>query len=101
MNHANLDAVMRLWHGQPMPKRSSKPDLNQLAFRIAQQAAEAAPGQPTPTPDEIKRVMQALGRIGGQKGGRIRANNLSGKRKREIAKKAAQARWGKKTSRNK
>jgi hypothetical protein len=35
----------------------------------------------------------ALGRLGGQKGGKARARALSPKRRREIAKKAAQARW--------
>jgi hypothetical protein len=38
-----------------------------------------------------------LGRLGGQKGGKARAAKLSKKRRSEIAKKAAQARWKKKT----
>lgn len=37
----------------------------------------------------------ALGRLGGLKGGRVRAANLTLERRLEIAKKAAQARWGK------
>jgi hypothetical protein len=37
----------------------------------------------------------ALGRLGGLKGGAARAAALSPKRRREIAKLAAQARWGK------
>ncbi len=36
----------------------------------------------------------ALGRLGGLKGGKARAKKLSKKRRSEIAKKAAQARWG-------
>jgi hypothetical protein len=36
-----------------------------------------------------------LGRLGGLKGGPARAAKLSAKRKKEIAKKAAKARWGK------
>jgi hypothetical protein len=35
----------------------------------------------------------ALGRLGGLKGGRARAEALSAKRRREIAQKAARARW--------
>src|SRR4051812_1536038 len=35
----------------------------------------------------------ALGRLGGIKGGHIRAQKLSPKRRREIASKAAKARW--------
>ena len=37
----------------------------------------------------------SLGRLGGLKGGRARANNLTSERRVEIAKKAAKARWGK------
>jgi hypothetical protein len=35
----------------------------------------------------------ALGKLGGKKGGKARARKLSPKRRREIAKKAALARW--------
>jgi hypothetical protein len=35
----------------------------------------------------------ALGRLGGIKGGRVRAERLSASRRREIARKAAEARW--------
>jgi hypothetical protein len=38
----------------------------------------------------------ALGRLGGIKGGRARAERLSKKRRTEIARKAARARWRKK-----
>ena len=38
----------------------------------------------------------ALGRKGGRKGGKARAAKLSSERKSEIARKAAEARWGKK-----
>jgi hypothetical protein len=37
----------------------------------------------------------ALGRLGGQKGGKARAAKLSKRRRSEIARKAAQARWNK------
>jgi len=37
----------------------------------------------------------ALGRLGGLKGGRVRAKRLSEKRRREIASLAAKARWRK------
>ena len=40
----------------------------------------------------------ALGRLGGLKGGSARAEKLSVKRKKEIGKKAAAARWSKKNS---
>jgi hypothetical protein len=40
----------------------------------------------------------ASGLMGGSKGGHARAKNLSAKRRKAIAKKAVETRWGKKTS---
>ena len=40
---------------------------------------------------------QALGRLGGLKGGRARADRMTPEERKEVAKKAAEARWGKKT----
>lgn len=56
-------------------------------------AAEPAPEtqQPAKNPHA-----QALGKLGGLKGGKARAAKLSAKKRSEIAKKAAAARWGKK-----
>lgn len=39
----------------------------------------------------------ALGKLGGLKGGRARAEKLSPRKRTQIAKKAALARWGKKS----
>jgi hypothetical protein len=47
------------------------------------------------TPDAGKNpYAAALGRLGGMKGGYARAAALSSKQRREIARKAANARWG-------
>ena len=75
-----------------MPKRSSNPrDLNSLASAIVNQATT---DEPTPDPDEGKNPHAvALGREGGKKGGKARAEKLSPERRSEIAKKAAAARW--------
>ena len=71
-----------------MPKRSSKKeDVNELAARLVARATE----EPEKNPAAV-----ALGRLGGLKGGKARAKKLSKKRRKEIAKKAAEARWGKK-----
>jgi hypothetical protein len=76
-----------------MPKRSSKPrDLNRLASVIVQQATGEAPEEP---PSDKNPHAVALGRLGGMKGGKARAEKLTKKRRSEIARKAAQARWGK------
>jgi hypothetical protein len=37
----------------------------------------------------------ALGKLGGSKGGRIRAERLNAERRKEIARKAVKARWDK------
>lgn len=39
----------------------------------------------------------ALGRLGGLRGGKARADKLTPEKRAEIAKKAAEKRWGKKT----
>lgn len=73
-----------------MPKRSStKKDLNQTAFAIVQAATEAAP-ETTKNPAAV-----ALGRLGGLKGGKARAESLSTKEKSKIAKAGAAKRWAK------
>lgn len=76
-----------------MPKRSSKgrKDLNQLAASIVTQATgeeEAQPEQPEKNPAAV-----TLGRLGGLKGGKARAIKLTPEKRREIAVKAAKARW--------
>jgi hypothetical protein len=75
-----------------MPKRSSKPrDLNSLAAAIV---AHSTSDEPEVDPDEGKNpAAVALGRLGGQKGGKARAAKLTPEQRSEIAKKAAQARW--------
>lgn len=75
-----------------MPKRSSKgrKDLNQLAASIVAQATGEEEEQPEKNPAAV-----ALGKLGGQKGGPARAKKLTAKRRSEIAKKAAAARWAK------
>lgn len=45
--------------------------------------------------DPVKAAAAALGRLGGLKGGKARAESLSAKKRSEIAKKAADARWKK------
>jgi hypothetical protein len=76
-----------------MPKRSSKPpkDENSLAAFIVAKSTDEAPHEKNP-------AAVALGRLGGLKGGRARAAKLSSKRRSQIAKDAARARWKKPTA---
>jgi hypothetical protein len=71
----------------PNPKRPRDP--NQLAKLIVDIATgESSDNVPTSSP------MAELGRAGGLAGGTARAKKLSSERRREIAQKAAAARWG-------
>ncbi|MGH9969222.1 MAG: hypothetical protein ACREBG_15675 [Pyrinomonadaceae bacterium] len=70
-----------------MPKRSST-DINRLAKSIVDQVTQEAEAQPEKNPAAV-----ALGRMGGLKGGKARAEKLSPRKRKAIAKKAARARW--------
>ena len=72
-----------------MPKRSSKKkkDVNVLASQIVEEA--------TSKPEEKNPAAVALGRLGGLKGGKARANKLTPEQRKEIARNAAQKRWSK------
>ena len=83
-----------------MPDRSSKAkrpaDPNQRAKLIVDIATGEIEDKPA---DEGKNpAAVALGRLGGQRGGKARAEKLSAKRRSQIAKKAANARWGRRSS---
>ena len=79
-----------------MPKRSSKLDLAQLAKAIVDESTSDEPRQAENDGKNPHAV--ALGRLGGQKGGKARAEKLTAKQRSEIAKKAAQTRWSKPTT---
>jgi hypothetical protein len=82
-----------------MPNRSSNrgkgpKDANEIAFAVVQQATGQAP-----KPEKIKNpAAVTLGRLGGLKGGKARAESLTPAKRKAIAKKAAAARWAKKTA---
>ena len=70
-----------------------KLDMNQLAKVIVDIATrEATPKEEEPVKNP---AAVALGRLGGLKGGKARAAKLSPKKRSEISKKAAKARWNK------
>jgi len=80
------------------PKRPKRPrDPSQLGKLVVElstgEAHEVAPIQDTPA--------VAFARLGGLKGGAARAATLSGAERKRIAKKAANARWARKTGKDK
>ena len=77
-----------------MAKAKRPTDTNKKAKSIVDIATGQA--EDTASQDAIKAAAAALGRKGGLKGGPARAKALSSKKRSEIAKKAAKARWHKK-----
>lgn len=71
-------------HGQEVGQAR---DMNSLAAAIVAQATD-----PEDQGDEHKDEARS---VGGAKGGRTRANNLTPERRREIARAAARSRWAK------
>ena len=79
-----------------MAKKSRRPaDPNQLAKMLVDELT----GQQEPPKDSPEKnpAAVALGRLGGLKGGPARAKKLSKEQRSESARKAATARWGKKS----
>lgn len=72
-------------------RTNPRKDVNERAFDIVQQATGEA------EPEKSEKDQQAVekGRKGGQKGGAARAEKLTPEQRAEIARKAAQKRWGK------
>lgn len=84
-----------------MAKHSSKKkehDFSVTAFRVVQEATSessktlASEEKPQDTAGKNPNAV-ALGRLGGQKGGKARAAKLTPEQRQEIARKAAKARW--------
>jgi hypothetical protein len=80
-----------------MPDRSGKRprDLNQLAAGLVDDATGDAPVPPDDLHDGKDPAAVALGRKGGQKGGRARAAKMTTAQRSEAARRAARARWEK------
>ena len=79
-----------------MAKRPKMPrDPNQLAAKVLRIATGEEP-KPGTEPDTRNPAAVELGRKGGLKGGKARAEKLSAKQRSDIAAKAAKTRWGNK-----
>ncbi len=80
-----------------MKKSKTPRDLNQLASFIVDQATSEDKPQEPEGPQKNPAAVE-LGRLGGKKGGKARAARLTPEERKEIAKKAAKARWRGKTA---
>jgi hypothetical protein len=81
-----------------MPRKKKRDyDFSVTAFRIVQEATEQV--EPEPKQGEAELIegknphAVALGRLGGLKGGKARAEKLTEEQRREIARNAAKTRW--------
>jgi hypothetical protein len=85
-----------------MPKRIRKPKLDtvQNARRVVlASVGDTGHEAEAPAPQSrsvISQVMAEMGRKGGRIGGKRRLETLSDRRRRQIARQAARARWSKK-----
>jgi hypothetical protein len=76
-------------------KRPARPrDMNQLAKRIVDISVGEAEDEPA-TKIEKNPHAVALGRLGGLRGGKARAQTLTAEKRSEIARVAARSRWRK------
>ncbi len=73
-----------------MPKRTSKEDVNTVAASIVGQTTGAT------VHHQKNPAAVSLGRLGGLKGGKARADKLTPEKRKEIAQRAALIRWKKK-----
>ncbi|HEV2381772.1 MAG TPA: hypothetical protein VG206_18540 [Terriglobia bacterium] len=90
-----------------MPKRikdRARPkDVNEWAHQIGQESTSERPPSafvepPAPaTPAQISMFMAELGKKGGRIGGKRKLETMSSRQRTALAKKAANARWGKRT----
>lgn len=73
-------------------------DLNTRAKSIVDQIAAQGTDQPQDLPpisnETMRQVMAAMGRKGGLKGGKARAESMTPAKRKAIAQLAAAARWG-------
>lgn len=78
-----------------MPRRSSKDhDFVTIARSVVEKSiGEKLTGEPLDKEPEKNPHAVALGRLGGQKGGKARALSLCSERRKKIARGAAEARW--------
>jgi len=83
-----------------MPSRASTPKRPRDPNLLARSVVESLIGEkmdgtplPVPNPDTRNPAAVALSKLGASKGGKARAAALSDRKRKAIAKRAAQARW--------
>jgi len=85
---------------KPRKHKPAEDDPNVAAKRIVDKATGGEnrtdpSGNGEPTTEQRSEAARMLGRVGGLKGGPARARKLSKKKRQDIARRAAEARWKK------
>jgi hypothetical protein len=73
-------------------KKTAPSDVNQLARHLVELTTA---DEAEPTPEEVSKVMAALGKRGGKIGGKRRLQTMTQEERSAVALKAAHARWKK------
>jgi hypothetical protein len=79
-------------------KNATRPsDVNQLAHHLVKASTSGESDDiALPSPAQVSLLMAELGRKGGKIGGKRRMETMSAKERKDVARKAAAARWSSK-----
>jgi hypothetical protein len=90
--------LKRLWDDVPMTvDKGKRPrDPNQLAKWVVEQTTKDSPETKPDVPADLSAYMAAMGRKGGQIGGKRRLLTMTKAARSKVAAKAAKTRWDKK-----
>jgi hypothetical protein len=80
--HKGLANAALAWHHNPMLKRVKHESRNQPSSK-----------EHLPTKAQISMLMASLGRKGGKIGGKRRLQTMTAEERKDVARKAARARW--------
>ena len=81
---------------KPIKHKRRPRDVNELAHQlVAISTAEDRDSIPPPSREQVSALMAEMGRKGGKIGGKRRLTTMTAKQRKQVAKRAARARWGK------
>ena len=80
-----------------MPKRAAKKTPKDVNASAAAAEEQATAEEPTPDLEKNPHAV-AMGKLGGQRGGKVRASRMTPAQRSEAARAAAKARWERRTS---
>lgn len=98
MNGTLIANAALAWHNADMSKpikEAKRPtEVNQLAHHLVELSTQGDDNIAPPTKAQVSLLMAKLGRKGGKIGGKRRLQTMTAQQRKELARKAAEARWG-------